>query len=82
MSDGGEDDLAECRSCGYPARSLESYRGHMPGDPDRLLCEVCAGTLIGRATARPHLYQTTDQVAVKAIAWGINRILDEVRRKP
>ena len=74
------DDHEECRSCGYPAKGMTLYKGFMPSDPMRLLCEVCAGTLIGNATKVPHIYPSTDQVAVKAIAWGINRILDEIRK--
>ena len=76
--------MSECYSCGYPAKDLKAYPAEpVHSLPERALCEVCAGTLIGRATGTPRLYPDTDQVAVKAIAWGINRVLDEVRgRKP
>lgn len=70
------DEREECQSCGYPAEEMRTY--DVSARPARLLCELCACTLIGNITAMPSVYRTESALAT-SIAWIGNRILDEMR---
>lgn len=82
----------ECENCGWETDELtetDCYaRGHRTGpmSPDdekefAWLCDVCRSTFAGTAFQYPRQY--ADQAAVlQTIAWGINRILHEIRTAP
>lgn len=70
-----------CDACGY-ATDLAEYRTypHMQEPGTKRLCEVCANTMVGRALEHPRAFQ--DAELMKLVAWGINRVLTEIRGEP
>lgn len=63
----------ECDNCSFETQ-VETYNN--PGGKDCKLCEICAETHLGKATAFPE--QVSDVKLYKSIAWIANRILQEI----
>ena len=70
-------DIIECQSCHYPAPVAE-FPAHRPGDPSRMLCEICASTYLGNITGTPHNYKTPSELA-QFLGWFANHLLSEIR---
>lgn len=72
--------IGECAFCGYETK-VRDYQYAPPSqlfhNGRRKLCSVCANTPAGNAEEYPNQYKDTE--LMKLVAWGINRILDEVR---
>jgi hypothetical protein len=79
----------ECDACGWPTSYLtecDAYArnpDHGPFTPEEekeraWLCEVCRSTYAGNAYMYPRQYD--NRQVLSTIAWGINRVVDEVRR--
>lgn len=75
---------ADCDFCMYVTLVKEYpvrvYDNGKPVEEYKLLCQVCANTFCGTAAEFPEQYPNKD--AMQVIAWGINRILAEIRGEP
>jgi hypothetical protein len=79
----------QCDNCWWKTDDLQEFDayartvGHGPFTPDAdkawaWLCEVCRSTRAGNAYQYPRQYEDGDVMALTA--WGINRVLAEIRR--
>lgn len=78
-----EDELAECKSCRYPAPlKLYSYPfGHLlynGGKKHLPLCEICAGSLISNYTAFYTAYSSEAVISASSAAFCANAVLDQL----
>ena len=73
--------IGECESCGFEDIELEPYRmnRNFPKKiEDKVLCFVCANSMLGVAYEYPEQYK--DFQVMKLIGYCTNLLLKEIRR--
>ena len=74
----------ECYACQYVTEikeyDLTPNQQEATGDKSIWLCEVCAGSLIGKICRYPRQYSEVRRV-LRTIGWCTNRILEELSKR-
>lgn len=71
----------ECDCCGYtnPPDGLKEYPQNFNKSTKRF-CHLCANTMTSVMDSNPLCYRDRPVDAMKAICWGINYLLAEMRK--
>jgi ribosomal protein L37AE/L43A len=72
----------DCNNCGWETDELKECDAYarVQGDDEKTwawLCDICRNTYAGNAYLYPRQYENRDVLAM--LAWGINRVLAEIR---
>ena len=70
-----------CHCCGFETECVpvDPPPGSSREEPF-FLCEVCYSTHLASPTLYPNVYSSQTQMLCAGVAWGINRVLDEIRQ--